>query len=328
MNKETAVITGANGFVGSHLVDFLLQKNVKIKCIVRKSSDLKWLENKNVELDFCGLNDVNLLSKSFENASYIFHIAGTVKANNQAGFDYGNIQLTEHVLKASVASKNSLKKIVITSSLAAAGPSGIGAPHTEKVVCNPVSEYGKSKLKQEVLAERYFKDLPIVIARPPVVYGERDTEVLEFFQAVNKGIIPMAGTKEKYLSTIYVKDLVEGLWQMAVSEQHSEVYFLSGIEEMNWTEFGQVAAKVLGKQARKLKIPHFVIKSLAFGGEIVGKFTKNMPALNLNKYQEIKQSAWTCSAEKAKADFGFLAKFTLEESLVNTIDWYKKNKWI
>ena len=85
-NKQIAVVTGANGFVGSHLVDYLLIKNFEVRCIVRKSSNLRWLENKNVIIFDCGLFDKAGLREAFKNADYIFHVAGVVKAKNEEGY--------------------------------------------------------------------------------------------------------------------------------------------------------------------------------------------------------------------------------------------------
>ena len=71
-NKPIAVVTGANGFVGSHLVDNLLSKNFEVRCIVRKSSNLQWLEGKDMKIYDCGLFDKEGLSEAFKDANYIF----------------------------------------------------------------------------------------------------------------------------------------------------------------------------------------------------------------------------------------------------------------
>ena len=97
-NKSIAVVTGANGFVGSHLVDFLLQKNHTVRCITRKTSNLRWLEGKNVEIFDCGLNDKAGLRKAFEGAEYIYHVAGVVKSKKPEGYFKGNVDATKTVL--------------------------------------------------------------------------------------------------------------------------------------------------------------------------------------------------------------------------------------
>ena len=84
--NEIAVVTGANGFVGSHLVDNLLSKGLKVRCIVRKSSNLKWLDGKNLEIFDTGLFNKDGLRKVFKDANYIYHVAGVVKAKKKEGY--------------------------------------------------------------------------------------------------------------------------------------------------------------------------------------------------------------------------------------------------
>ena len=88
--KIIAVVTGANGFVGSHLVDYLLELGQEVHAIVRPSSNLQWLEGKPVILHDCGLGDVAALRQAFEGAHYIYHIAGVVKVPTEADFMRGN----------------------------------------------------------------------------------------------------------------------------------------------------------------------------------------------------------------------------------------------
>jgi nucleoside-diphosphate-sugar epimerase len=100
--QEIAIVTGANGFVGSHLVDNLLSKGLKIRCIVRKSSNLKWLDGKNVEIYDSGLFDKDGLRKLFKDANYIYHVAGVVKSKTAEGFYRGNVDSTKNLLEVAL----------------------------------------------------------------------------------------------------------------------------------------------------------------------------------------------------------------------------------
>ena len=108
--QEIAVVTGANGFVGSHLVDNLLSKGLKVRCIVRKSSNLKWLDGKNVEIMNSGLSDKDGLRKSFKDANYIYHVAGVVKSKTSEGYFKGNVDTTRNLLEVALENKASIKK--------------------------------------------------------------------------------------------------------------------------------------------------------------------------------------------------------------------------
>ena len=115
-DKQVAVVTGANGFIGSHLVDYLLKKNFEVRCIVRGSSNLQWLENKNVTVFNCGLFDKSGLREAFRGANYIFHVAGVVKAKNAEGYYKGNVEATKVLLEVAAEMKQNIKKFLIVSS--------------------------------------------------------------------------------------------------------------------------------------------------------------------------------------------------------------------
>jgi len=103
MNNEIiSVVTGASGFVGSHLVDLLLEKGHKVICILRKTSSRRWLENKPVEIFDKGLFDKDSLKEVLKNADYLFHVAGVVKAKKEEGYFKGNVETTRNLLDALV----------------------------------------------------------------------------------------------------------------------------------------------------------------------------------------------------------------------------------
>ncbi len=328
MTQKKVIITGANGFIGSHLIDALVSGNYKVIAIVRRSSNIECIENKGVRILRCGLENMSALKDAFKDANWVFHCAGLVKADNQAAFDFGNVKLTENVLEAALANKKSIEKVIVLSSLAAAGPAELDKPINENVSCNPVSLYGKSKLKQEWLVAGYKGQLPLIIVRPPVVFGERDTEVLEFFKLVKMRLVPLAGFRQKQLSIVYVKNLVLALVAMAKSTIHSEVYFVADKEQLSWKQLAESIANCFDKRVGFLYLPHFFIKGLCLGGELIGKFTNNKPALNLNKYDEIIQNAWICSVAKMKDDLNFEPTYSFEDALRNTLEWYQEKKWL
>lgn len=327
--KPVAVITGSNGFVGSHLADFLLEKGMHVKCIVRKSSNLQWLKDKPFEFCYCGLTDIAALREAFADANYIFHIAGTVKARTDADFVYGNVEMTRNVLEAALGI-NSIEKIVITSSIAACGPAPKDGIIKESDPCRPIDPYGRSKVLQEEMAQKYMERLPITIVRPPVVYGERDAEIFQYFQAVNRRIRPLVGVfGEKQLSMVYVSNLVEGLYLCAIKPQaKGQTYFFTDSHDYNWAQIGKVAAKHLGKKTMAIRIPHFLIYTVAGINHLWGKITRKAMMLNLHKAKQMVAPSWMCSSQKAKEELGYVPKVELEEGFKRSVDWYRAQKWI
>lgn len=329
MKKQVAVVTGSNGFVGSHMVDYLIEKGFHVKSIVRESSNLQWLEGKDTELCKCGLMDVEAMKTVFQDADYIFHIAGTTKTNTLDGFIKGNVGLTKNVLEAALGLDN-IKKIVVTSSIAAMGPMPAGEIMDENKEQLPIEPYGVSKVEQEKLCHSYMDRLPISIVRPPVVYGERDVEVYKYFQTVNGRLRPVVGLwGKKALSMVYVTNLVEGLYLAAIKDaSKGQTYFFTDPVDYDWSQIGQVTTRLLNKRSLSLRIPHFIIYTVAGISQLFSKITGKATLLNIDKARQMVAASWMCSADKARKELDYKGAIELEEGFKNTINWYKEKKWL
>ena len=329
MNNPIAVVTGANGFVGSHLVDFLLEKNYKVRCLVRKTSNLRWLEGKDIEVIDTGLFDINGLRKAFKDASYIFHVAGVVKSKKPEGYFKGNVDTTRNLLDAALEFKDNIKRFLIISSQTATGPSFNGNHVNEMSECHPITTYGRSKLAEEKLAQTYMDRLPITICRAPAVYGERDTEILIFFKTFSKGLMTTIGFNIKKISLIHVLDLVNGFYLAAINDKSkNQIYFISSEKYYTWEEIGKVTSKIISKKPVKVKVPHSIVFSIAAVAQFFALFNPGPATLNIEKAKDITQTYWTCDTAKAVRDLGYHQQISIEEGIKRTVEWYKKMKWI
>ncbi len=330
MNKEIiSVVTGASGFVGSHLVDLLLEKGHKVVCIVRKTSNLRWLENKPVEIFDKGLFDKNALKEVLQNADYLFHVAGVVKAKKEEGYFRGNVETTRNLLDALVEVNPGIKKVVVISSLTACGPATIEKPCTEETEPHPITTYGRSKVAQEKLCAEYMDKLPITIVRPPAIYGERDTEIYLVFKTYSKGLMTLVGFNRKLVSLIHVKDLVDGIYLAGMSDKSKgRIYFVSSEEFYEWPQIGNAIAKVFGKKALTVRLPHFLVYTVAVFAQFFAMFSSKPATFNIEKAKDFVQEAWTCDVTRAKEELGFRQNISLEDGLKRTISWYKENKWL
>ena len=328
-SKQIAVVTGSNGFVGSHLVDFLLEKNFSVRCIVRESSNLKWLEGKDIEIFKCGLFDKVGLTTALKDADYIYHVAGVVKSKTKEGYFTGNVETTRNLLDVALEQNKNLKRFVVVSSLTVTGPSLNNNPVDEETECAPLTTYGKSKYEEEKLALGYKDKLPITICRAPAVYGERDTEIFIYFQNFAKGVTTKIGFDKKILNLIHVADLVEGFYLAAMSDKAiGEVYFISSEKFYSWDEINSVTSKVLNKKVIKILVPHSLVYTIAAIAQFFSLFSSKAATLNLEKAKDLVQHAWICDSSKAMRDFGYRQNVSLEEGVKRTCDWYKEMKWI
>jgi nucleoside-diphosphate-sugar epimerase len=329
MENKVALVTGATGFIGSHLVDLLLSKGYSVRCITRKTSSLKWLEGKNVEILNCGLTNVEKLREALNGVNYVFHIAGVVKSKKPEGYFKGNVDTTKTILEAASDIGSKIKNIMVVSSLTAVGPSKDGKPVDETSPCNPITTYGRSKLAQERVCHEFMNKLPITICRVPAVYGERDTETFVFFKTMNNRLMTLIGFDKKLVSLIHVSDLVNGFVMAAESEKSkANTYFISSETFYTWSEIGKATEKALGKKAFKVNVPHSVVYSLAAAAQFLSYFSSKPATLNLEKARDIVQSNWICSTEKAAKDLGYKQNISIEGGVERTVNWYKKMKWM
>lgn len=328
-DKIVSVVTGANGFVGSHLVDFLLEKGHQVKCVIRKSSNTRWLKNKDVEICDCGLYDKEALKKVINGADYVYHVAGVVKSKKTEGYYMGNVEPTRTILDAALEISTTIKRIVIVSSATVCGPTLNGKPVDECSECHPITTYGKSKLDQENLAKTYMDKLPITICRAPAVYGERDTEIFIYFNTFNKGLLTSIGLKDKSVSLIHAIDLVRGFYLAAMNEKAvGQTYFITSERPYTWKEVGEVTSRVLSKKPFQVKVPHFAVYGIAAVAQFFSMFSSKPATLNIEKARDLTRKGWTSSPVKAEKELGFRQEISLEEGIRRTCQWYKEMKWI
>lgn len=330
-----ALVTGASGFVGSTLVDYLNLLGVEVRCLLRKSSSREHLARAKFTTVEGDLFNTEALEKAVDGVDWIFHVAGVVAAKNKEDFFRSNVYGTKNLLAAAaeaVESGGQLKKFVLVSSLAAAGPSRPDRPRSEEDLCDPVSWYGESKRAAELETLEYQKQLPIVIVRPPAVYGPRDRGVFTFFQTVNSGILPQLGLASpdpRRYSFVHVEDLVGGIVRAAESTTASgSIYYVAGDEEVSWVEAMRLVAEGLGKKTIKVPLPIPVMRGAAGVCSLVAKVSGKALPFSLDKMKEIAAPAWTCSNRKAKKELGFTPNWPLQRGFRMTAEWYRQNGWL
>lgn len=325
------LVTGATGFIGSHVVDTLQNANADIVCIARPTSDLRWLKDKNVQIVNASLDNPESLIPAVQGTNMIIHVAGLTAARNDEEFLRGNRDSTKNLLDIALKYAPNLERFLHVSSQTVTGPSAsLIDPVHEESPLNPITAYGRSKKAAEEIVRQYAEQIPITIIRPPAVYGERDTAILTFFQSVAKGIVPLIGFDEKRVSLIHGIDLARGIVESAYSPKTiGETYFISSEEFYSWKQIAEITKNAFGKSfVLPIRVPHATVMMLAGISEIFGKFSTKPPVLNFEKGKDLIQPYWICSVEKAKKDFGWQQNISIEDGIKRTVEWYKEHKWL
>lgn len=324
------LVTGARGFIGSFLVEALLTRGDTVRCLLRDNKKAAgWLSGLALEIVTGDINDKPSLQKAVRGVDSIFHVAGITKARNRSEFDRINFEGTQNLLEAAHQFNPDIRRFVLVSSLAAAGPSLNGHPVTELDTPHPISNYGQSKLKAEEAVRRYRDRLPVTIVRPPAVFGPRDKDIFEIFKYANKGWRLRLGGGPRFTSIVYVKDLIAGLLLAAKKEEAiGQTYFMCNDDFYAIHDLEDNIAEILGKKLRTLTLPLPLAYLVALGFEGVGKLTGRAQLLNLDKFQELKATHWICDNRKTRNELGFSTNFELKEAFKETADWYHKNGWL
>lgn len=324
-----AFVTGGTGFIGSLLVEQLVQRDWEVRCLVRTTSSLKWLQKLPVQLIHGDLFTEESLAPTLAQATHVFHLAGVTKALTAAEYFRSNGEAVRALLQACAHHAKNLERFVFVSSIAAAGPSHDGHLVREDETPQPVSVYGRSKLEGERACAEYAARLPLTIARPPIVYGPRDRDVYEYFKQVRLGLRLRPGWINRIYSLIHVHDLVRGLITLA---QHpnaaGETYFITNPEPVEWTQLGLAIAHAMQKKTVQISVPTFVTSVVAALSELSAQIIRKPALLNFDKIREMREPHWVFSAEKAREQLGFATTLSLEEGLRQTVDWYRENEWL
>ncbi len=333
---KTVLITGASGFIGSHLVETALEKKFQVYAGVRKTSSLKYLQDKRIHFIYFNLLDKQGLYKTFSQLTqnhikfdYIIHCAGITKAFKVKDYDVYNYQATKNLIATLIITKHIPKKFIFISSLAVYGPGDelnflpIQSNHKR----NPLSAYAKSKYKVEKYLQT-LKKFPYLIFSPTITYGPRDKDLLPYFKLIVHRIEPYFGTREQHLSFVYVKDLVDLMVKSLTTSLKNRVFLVSDGHSYSIKIFHQIVKNSLQKKTITILFPKWFLKISAWVIENIFSLFGYFSIFNLEKVKELTCKNWICDITPLKKKLHFVPKYNLTEGMTKTIEWYKKNHWL
>ncbi len=330
-------VTGGTGFVGSHLVQALLERGDDVVCLARNPTKVDRLfTGKKPRVVLGDLENREAMLQGVRGADVVFHVAGLIAARSGAEFFAANAAGTRLLAEATTHVAPLLKRFVYVSSLAAAGPSRRGTPLTETDVAKPITLYGSSKRAGEEALSTF--DFPWTAIRPPVVYGPRDTEMFRVFKLGALGLGAVFGDGTQELSFIYVEDLVSALLHAADRAGPRSTYFAAHPEVVTTRELVtrvHRAVRGLSNSTGSEKAEPFVLPipgALARGGlwltEKAAALTGKATLLTRDKANEFLAEAFVCSPAALTRDTGWQPQWDLAKGLPRTAAWYRSEGWL
>ena len=326
-------VTGATGFIGSFIVEEALRQGYEVWAAIRKSSSLKYLSDERIHLLEVNLSDGKILKDQLSSFDfdYVVHAAGVTKCLNSNDFFVVNVEGTRNLVYAIKETGMHISKFVYISSLSVFGPVRENRPYTDILDTDepkPDTAYGRSKLAAEkFLASQ--TDFPYVILRPTGVYGPREKDYFMMAKSIKGHVDFSVGYRPQVLTFVYVKDVVQAVFEAMEIGRVGESYFLSDGNEYTSRSFSDlIRSEMRVFFLVRIKAPLWVLKVVTTCGEKIGHITGKVSALNNDKYNIMKQRNWRCVISPAIRDLGYHPEYDLERGVKETIKWYKDNNWL
>ena len=319
------LVTGATGFVGSHLTEALRRRGDDVTALARSASKAAALAPLGVRVVPGDLHDRAALQRAVEGQEVVYHVAGVVAARSEADFLAANRDGTRHVTEA--AERAGVGRLVLVSSMAAAGPTIKGRPLRGDELPRPVTQYGRSKLAAEgvVTGSR----LAWTIVRPPMVYGPRDQEVLKVFRLARVGLAPVLGDGMQELSAVHGADLADALVAAGTTAAAvGHTYYACHPEVFTGAEMALAVGRAMGRRLAVIRIPAAIGRGVLRVTEAAARLVGRTTILTADKANEFYQPAWTADPESLARDTGWRATRNLEAGLAETYAWYRTAGWL
>lgn len=322
------LITGATGFVGSHLVAALAERGARIRAVVRRTSRTTQLEALGAELVEGELDDGEALARAVEGTDVVFHLAALTSARSEEEYHRTNVGGTERLLDAIEGAATRPRRLIYLSSLAAVGPSRNGRPVGRDDPCRPITTYGRTKLAGEEACLRRRDLVETVVLRPPAVYGPRDREILRFFRLASLGLLPVPTGPDRPLQMVHVRDLAEAAIAAAEAPGASGVYHVAEPRAYGWGEVAAHFSNALGRRVRIVRVPAGLVTTAAAVSEIGAGIMGRSTVFNREKARELLAPGWLCETEALQREVGFTPRITLADGLAETAAWYRAEGWL
>ncbi len=328
------LVTGASGFIGSHIVAAALQRGYETWAVVRGTSSRRYLADPRIRFLELNLDDEEALSQQLagQQFDYVVHAAGVTKCQDNDDFYRVNTRGTEHLVTALLRTQQKLKKFVFLSSLSVCGAVREQQPFTaitvDDIPC-PNTHYGRSKLLAEEYLTTVANQLNYTILRPTGVYGPRERDYLLAVKSILTGFDFAIGYGPRVLTYVYVSDVVQAVFLALDQSARGKVYFLTDGEAYDGRAFGEIVAKTLTlKHMLHVTLPRSVARMVCGISDWIGRTTGHVTALNNDKYHLLCQRNYLCDLTPAREELGYTPRVLLAEGLRTTIEWYQHEGWI
>ena len=341
MNSKIHLITGATGFIGSHLAKDLSMKGASIRCLIRHSSPkaaIRFLGELGAELVYGDLTDEKSLGEAVEGADTVFHLGGGGRMDTPEDTCFRiNVDGTRNLLNACLQQGN-VDRVIHVSTCGVMGDIK-NPPADESYPYQPENmAYSRAKTEAEKVALSYKDRLPVTVIRFPLAYGtplidgdlsqiEGVTPMSMIFSAVQKGQWVYFGDGMTRIHCIHVDDIVHGLELAAEKGKTGQVYILADEKAVPLNTLIEISARALNVPAPRRHIPLLAAMTMALLMESIARLTRRKPMLTREVVRGFTATR-AFDTSKARCELGFQPRINLGDGIRATIQAYTSKGYL
>jgi dihydroflavonol-4-reductase len=325
-----ALVTGANGFLGSAVVRELLADGVAVRAFARAGSDRRNLDGLDVELATGDLTDRASLDRAVAGCTVVFHVAADYRlwVMDASPMYRANVDGSVNVVEAAAAA--GAERVVYTSSVAVLGTTKDRTPADESTpvgIADMIGHYKRSKFLAEEAVRRRARELdfPVVTVNPSTPIGPRDIKPTPTGRIL---LDAAAGRMPAYVDTglnlVHVDDVARGhiaAWRRGTP---GERYVLGG-EDFTLQQILELVARHVGRRASTIRLPHWFVYPIAVAAEGIALLTKRGPRVTLDGVRMSKKHMYF-SSRKAQRELGYEWRDP-RVAITDAVDWFKVNDY-
>jgi dihydroflavonol-4-reductase len=326
-----AFVTGATGFLGSHVARLLADQGADLRLLVRSTSNLRNLQGLKAETASGDLRDAGSLEKAMSGCDTVFHVAADYRlwARDPWEMYRSNVEGTRAILEA--ARKNGVRRVVHTSSVATMGFTENGHPADEDSpvsLADMIGHYKRSKFMAEQIAlEAGRSGLYVVTVNPTTPVGEQDVKptptgriVLDFLKRKFPAYV------ETGLNLVDVRECARGHVAALEKGKAGERYILGG-EDLTLKQILDKLAKITGLPSPTVKLPYvFAFAAGVVDEAITGRLLHREPRATVDTVRMGRKKMFA-SSSKAERELGWKI-VPVEDALRRAVDWFRANGYV
>ena len=323
------LLTGASGFVGSHILDSLRRRGIPTALLLRPGSSHRFIAPHlpDLELRTGSIDDPESLQRAMAGITHVIHCAGATRASRISEFYAVNQVGTRNVVNAINGQPGQIQRLVHISSQTAAGPAQREKPAREQDAPRPVSEYGKSKLAGELEVRNHCRTEHVIL-RPPAVYGPRDTDFLRLYVTAKNHLLAKLDARQAF-SLVFVKDLAEAVVTcLDHPAAAGKTYFVAAREIVTARGMAEEVAAQMNVWTLPLPVPKTLLWLMCLTQEIQSRLTGKPNVLSLQKFAELRAAGWVCDPTLLERETGYTCPTTLKPGVAETLSWYRQERWL